>query len=243
LNLREAAPSFLQPKMQPDSAALRVEILYLDDHLVVVDKPSGLAVHRGWATDKVTAMTIARAKTRRHVHPVHRLDRGTSGVLVFAFDPDTAGLLSAALRAHSVEKRYLALVRGVTPERGRIDHPVPRSPKGPRVDAVSAFVRLGVALDRYSLVEVAPETGRLHQIRRHMKHLNHPLIGDTRYGDGRENRKLRADHGLARLALHASSIRLDHPHTGAAIHLVAPLPEDLRAPLERMGFSPQALPG
>ena len=222
--------------MQPDPTAPRVEILYRDEHIVVLDKPSGLAVHRGWATDKVTAMTVARAKTRRHVHPVHRLDRGTSGVLVFAFDAETASLFSAQLREHAVEKRYLALVRGVTPEQGRIDHPVPRSPKGPRADAVTAYVRLGVALDRYSLVEVVPETGRLHQIRRHMKHINHPLIGDTRYGDGRENRKLRAEHGLARLALHASSIRFAHPHGGAAIHIVAPLPDDLRAPLEHMGF-------
>ncbi len=223
--------------MQPDPSAPSVEILYRDEHLVVLDKPSGLAVHRGWATDKVTAMTVARAKTRRHVHPVHRLDRGTSGVLVFALDAETASLLSAQLREHAVEKRYLALVRGVTPEQGRIDHPVPRSPKGPRVDAVTAYARLGVALDRYSLVELIPETGRLHQIRRHMKHINHPLIGDTRYGDGRENRKLRAEHGLVRLALHASSLTFAHPHTGAAISIVAPLPDDLRAPLERMGFS------
>lgn len=228
--------------MQPDPTAPRVEILYRDEHLVVLDKPSGLAVHRGWATDKVTAMTVARAKTRRHVHPVHRLDRGTSGVLVFAFDPETASLLSAQLREHAVEKRYLALVRGVTPEQGRIDHPVPRSPKGPRADAVTAYVRLGVALDRYSLVEVAPETGRLHQIRRHMKHINHPLIGDTRYGDGRENRKLRTEHGLARLALHASSVSFAHPHGGAAISIVAPLPDDLRGPLTHMGFNSAALP-
>lgn len=228
--------------MQPQPSALRVASLYRDEHLFVLDKPSGLAVHRGWAADEVTAMTIARAKIRRHVHPVHRLDRGTSGVLVFALDTDTAALFSAQLREHSVEKRYLALVRGVTPEEGRIDHPVPRSPKGPRADAISRYVRLGVALDRYSLVEVVPETGRLHQIRRHMKHLSHPLIGDTRYGDGRENRKLRAEHGLCRLALHASSIRFTHPHTGAAIHIVAPLPDDLRGPLEHMGFNSAALP-
>lgn len=227
--------------MPPDPAP-SVAILYRDEHLVVLDKPSGLAVHRGWATDKVTAMTVARAMTRRRVHPVHRLDRGTSGVLVFALDPDTAGLLSAQLRERTVDKRYLALVRGVTAEQGRIDHPVPRSPKGPRADAVTAFTRLDVALRRYSLIEAVPETGRLHQIRRHMRHLSHPIIGDTRYGDGHENRKLRAEHDLRRLALHASSLRFAHPHTGEAIHVVAPLPADLRAPLAHMGFSLEALP-
>jgi len=215
----------------------RVEILHRDEQVVVVDKPSGLAVHRGWATDKVTAMSITRNKTRRHVYPVHRLDRGTSGVLVLAFDAETAAILSESLRGRAVDKRYLALVRGVTPEAGRIEHPVPRSPKGPRVDAVSSFVRLAVALDRYSLVEVRPETGRLHQIRRHMKHLAHPLIGDTRYGDGRENRKLREGYGLHRLALHARSIAFEHPRSGARVEVSAPMPDDLRVPLERMGFS------
>lgn len=223
--------------MNPEQPAPRVDLLYRDEHLVVVDKPSGLLVHRGWASDDVTAMSVARNKTRRHVYPVHRLDRGTSGVLVFALDRETAAILAACFRDASIDKRYLALVRGVTPERGRVDHPIPRAPKGPRVDAVTTFARIGVALDRYSLVDVRPETGRLHQIRRHMKHLSHPLIGDARYGDGRENRALRDAYGLRRLALHARSIRLPHPRGGAPLAITAPLPDDLRAPLERMGLS------
>lgn len=221
------------------SAPAQVEILYQDEQLVVIDKPSGLAVHRGWARDRVTALTVARDATGRHVYPVHRLDRGTSGVLLFAFDSETAALASESLRQG--EKSYLALVRGITPERGRIDYPIPRSPKGPRVPAVTNFVRLAVALSRYSLVEARPETGRLHQIRRHMKHLAHPLIGDTRYGDGRENRKLREGYGLSRLALHARSIRLAHPRTGAMFEVEAPMPADLREPLERMGFALEIL--
>ncbi len=214
----------------------RIDELYRDEHLVVVNKPSGLAVHRGWAADHVTAMTLVRNMTRRYVYPVHRLDRGTSGVLVFAFDGPTAGMLQDHFRDKTVQKRYLALVRGCTPEGGCIDHPVPRKPKGPRVDAVTRFRRLGVAIDRYSLVEALPETGRLHQIRRHMKHINHPLIGDTAYGDGRENRRLRSEFGLLRLALHAASIRFAHPHTGERVEVFAPPPDDLRVPLERLGF-------
>ncbi len=215
----------------------RLDELYRDEHLVVVNKPSGLAVHRGWAADKVTALTLARNMTDRYVYPVHRLDRGTSGVLVFAFDSATAGLLQDHFRDKTVQKRYVALVRGLTPDDGCIDHPIPRKPKGPRVDAITHFRRLGVAVNRYSLIEALPETGRLHQIRRHMKHISHPLIGDTAYGDGRENRRLRSEFGLLRLALHAASIHFTHPHTGEKIEVSASPPDDLRVPLERLGFA------
>lgn len=214
------------------------EPLYADEHLLVVDKPSGVAVHRGWAGDEVNAMTLARDHAGRWVYPVHRLDRGTSGVLVFALDPETAGLIAAAFREGAVEKRYVALVRGVPPEEGRVEHPVPRGEKGTeRVPAVTCYRRLGVALDRFSLIEARPLTGRLHQIRRHLKHLSHPLIGDTRYGDGRENRRLRAEVGLHRLALHAASIRFAHPRTGRTVHVPAPAPPDLREPLARLGLA------
>lgn len=217
-----------------------IEVLYRDPHVVVVNKPSGLAVHRGWAADRVTALSLARDAEGQHVYPVHRLDRGTSGVLVFALDGATAGLLQERFREQSVEKRYLALTRGVTPEDGRIDSPVPRTEKGERVPAVTRFRRLGVALERYSLIEAWPETGRLHQIRRHLKHIAHPLMGDTRYGDGRENRRLR-EHGLHRLALHAASLTLPHPHSGATLELSAPLPDDLRIPFERIGLTAAGL--
>lgn len=204
---------------------------------MVVDKPSGLAVHRGWASDSVTAMTLARKAAGRWVYPVHRLDRGTSGVLVFALDPKTAARLGAMFSTGAVDKRYLALVRGVPPEEGTIDYPIPRSEKGERVSAVTCFRRLGVARDRFSWIEARPLTGRLHQIRRHMKHVSHPLLGDTRYGDGRENRRLRAEVGLHRLALHAASIRFPHPETGEPIEVAAPVPDDLRVPLERLGIA------
>lgn len=212
--------------------------LYADPHLVVVDKPSGLAVHRGWAADRVNAMTLARDAAGAWVYPVHRLDRATSGVLVFALDPATAALLQDRFRAGSVEKRYVALVRGIPAEEGTIDHPVPRADGAERVPAITRYRRLGVALDRFSLIEARPETGRLHQIRRHMKHISHPLMGDTRYGDGRENRRLRAEVALHRLALHAASIRFSHPHTGEMVHVRAPAPADLHDPLERLGLAP-----
>ncbi|MGF1466251.1 MAG: pseudouridine synthase [Sandaracinaceae bacterium] len=215
----------------------RVDELYRDEWLVVVNKPSGVAVHRGWAADPVNMVKLVRRLVRHWVAPVHRLDRGTSGALVFALDGETAGLLQDLFREQVVAKRYIALARGVTDVDGRIDHPVPRSLDGPRVDAVTSYRRLAVARDRYSLVEAFPKSGRLHQIRRHFKHLSHPLIGDTRYGDGRVNRHLREEAGLLRLALHAAGIRFDHPRTGRPIQIVAPPPDDLRVPLERLGLA------
>jgi tRNA pseudouridine65 synthase len=209
-------------------------VLFADDHLVVVNKPSGISVHRGWDADRVTMLSTVRDAMGRWVYPVHRLDRATSGVLVFAFDSEGTARLQEALSAG--QKRYLALVRGIPPEELRIDHALARE-DGVRVDAVTNLRRLGVALNRFSLIEALPETGRLHQIRKHLKHIHHPVMGDTRYGDGKENRRLRSEVGLHRLALHARELRFVHPWTGEELAIVAPLPDDLRVPLERLGLA------
>ncbi|HVR07537.1 MAG TPA: pseudouridine synthase [Thermoanaerobaculia bacterium] len=213
-----------------------LSVLYQDDDLLAVDKPSGLAVHRGWARDTDVVMTLARAMSRRHVYPVHRLDRGTSGVLVLALTAAAAGVLGDAFEAGRVRKRYLALVRGIAPDAGVIDHPIPRSPGGPRVPAVTRYRRLA-SFERYSWLEVVPESGRLHQVRRHLKHISLPVIGDVRYGKGEHNRLFRTRFGLYRLALHAAEVRLDHPASGAPLRLAAPLPDDLSGPLAAMGMS------
>lgn len=218
----------------------RIDELYRDEHMLVVNKPSGISVHRGWDGDPINVVRILRKLTNRYVHPVHRLDRPTSGALVFSFDSTTAALLQDHFRDKTIRKRYIALTRGVTPEVIRIDHPVPKKPGGDRVDAVTEVRRLAVIEDRYSLIEAYPETGRLHQIRRHLKHIDHPLVGDTRYGDGSVNRRFREDFGLHRLALHAARITFAHPHTGEELCIVAPPPDDLRVPLERMGFQRSA---
>lgn len=211
------------------------KILFQDNHLVAIDKPSGLAVHRGWAQDRQVAMTLVRDALGCWVYPVHRLDRATSGALLFALAPEIAARVQEQFRQGSVQKTYLALVRGITPEFGVIDHPVPGTLKGPRVDAVTEFRRLAT-FERYSLVEARPRTGRLHQIRRHLKHITHPLIGDVRYGKGDHNRLFRERFGLHRLALHASSMTLIHPVSGEWLHLHAPLPDDLARPLTIMGL-------
>ena len=181
-------------------------------------------------------MARVKAELGQWVWPVHRLDRATSGCLVFALDQDAARIISVEFEGHRVEKEYVALLRGVLePAVGIIDHPIPRTEDGPRVDAVTEYERIAVLANRYSLVRARPKTGRLHQIRRHFRHLGHPLMGDTTWGDNRENKKLRGeDVGLVRLALHARSIALTFE--GREVRASAPLPEDLLGPLRRLGF-------
>jgi len=208
-----------------------VNVLYRDEHLLAVDKPAGLVVHRGWADDEDTAADRARELVGARVFACHRLDRGTSGVLLFALSSEIA----SAITLH--RKRYLAAVRGRPAVEGVIDHPVRRGEErdSPRVPAVTEFTMLATSpIARYSLVEARPLTGRLHQIRRHMKHISHPILGDVRYGKREHNHLCRDQFGLRRMALHASELQVDHPVTGERIVIHAPLPQDLATSLSAM---------
>jgi len=215
--------------------------LYEDEDLLAVDKPSGLSVHRGLARERDTMMRrLKDLRPGQRLHLLHRLDRATSGVVVLAKSPEVARSLSGSWR-EGTQKVYLALVRGEAPARGEIDHPVPSDPDGPRVPAQSSFRRLGTVetTPRWtSLLEVRPRTGRFHQIRRHLKHINHPLIGDTNYGKGPLNRELAERYGARRLALHAWQLRFPHPRTGADLLVAAPVPEDLAGAWSAMGLDP-----
>lgn len=211
-------------------------LLHRDEHLAIFAKPSGLLTHRGWDDDAVVAMTIARDLLGRYVYPVHRLDRPTSGVLLFALDPATATAVQALFEKGEIQKTYIALVRDVAPASGRIDYPIPRREDGPRVPAATSWRLLGASpVERCSLVAAEPETGRLHQVRRHLRHIGHPVIGDVNYGNGTLNRHYRAQWSLTRLALHASRIRLPHPVSGVALDVVAAVPPDLLEPLAKLG--------
>jgi len=216
-----------------------ITLLHVDEHVVVADKPSGLLVHRGWDDDDDVAMFRVRDAIGQHVHPVHRLDRGTSGALVFARSSEAAASLCKAFEAGEVDKTYLALVRGQPPAEGVVDHPVPKGEGKERVPARTRYrlVRRS-PVDRCSLVVAVPETGRLHQIRRHLRHIDHPLVGDVNYGSGAINRHYRATYGLHRLALHASRIAFPHPVTGARIVVTAPVPADLGGVLAALGLDP-----
>jgi tRNA pseudouridine65 synthase len=208
--------------------AADLTILFRDSHLIAVDKPAGLAVHRGWARERDVAMTRLRDQIGAHVFPVHRLDRATSGVLLFALSAEVAARVCESFAAGKTEKTYLALVRGVPPEEILVDHPLPpgEDTHAPRVSAQTMIVRREV-FGRYSLVEARPLTGRLHQVRRHLKHISCPLIGDVNYGKGEHNRLFRERHNLHRLFLHATRLRLPHPMQGGQLDITSPLPAEL----------------
>lgn len=217
-----------------------MKILYRDEDVLVVDKPSGLVVHRGWAREDVTAMDIARELSGTYVYPVHRLDRATSGALVFALSAEAAKVLNKAFEVHSVAKTYALIARGYFPDAVDVDRPVPRGEsnvRGETPELVPAFTsfRCISRIDGASFVLASPTTGRLHQIRRHARHLSHPILGDTTYGDGKRNREWR-EKGLRRLALHATSLAFEHPRTRAPMHVVAPLSDDLVSVCERVGL-------
>ncbi|WP_375176529.1 pseudouridine synthase [Marinobacter mobilis] len=219
-------------------------LLYEDRALLVVHKPAGLLVHRSPIDRHETefALQYARALNGgRHVFPVHRLDRPTSGVLVFARDREVARELGLEMMAGQVSKRYLAVVRGWPAESGRVDHPLRDEPEDRRLRGLEQPVRealteyrtlattqLDVAIEtyptsRYALVELFPKTGRKHQLRRHMKHISHPIIGDANHGRGRHNRYFAERFGQGRLMLAATAIRFRHPQTGQDITIAAPL--------------------
>jgi tRNA pseudouridine65 synthase len=218
-----------------------VTVLHQDAQLVVVDKPAGMIVHRGWATDRDNLLAAVRDRVGRYVYPVHRLDRGASGAVLLALDPVSAAALGRAFAEARVDKRYLALTRGHPPERGVVDHPIPKRPGGERVPAATAYVRLGT-WNRYALVECRPKTGRLHQIRRHLKHISCPLIGDVRYGKGDHNRLFRTEYGLNRLALHASCLGFEHPQSHQRMLVHAPLTGALQSCLRVLGLLDAAEP-
>jgi tRNA pseudouridine65 synthase len=231
--------------------APELPVLYRDDTLLIVDKPAGLVVHRGWADDELTALDLARRVAGTWVYPLHRLDRGTSGALCFALSPVVARTLQEQLEAGSIEKRYLALVRGTPPAAELIDHPLAKEKGKPKLPAQTRIARLATyrfadeasGITRsYSWVEAFPLTGRVHQIRRHLKHLNHPIIGDVRYGRSELNRLFRRRFGLERTALHAERLSLSHPVHGAPLIVTAPLAAELRqmlASLERCSCAPE----
>lgn len=220
-------------------------ILYRDRWLCAIDKPAGIMVHRSrQGTDREFVVQRLRDQLDRHVWPVHRLDRATSGVLLFALDRETAGRLGRQFMNQTVFKRYLAVARGWTEPAGSIDHAIMQHGRDEPRAAVTHYRRLLAseiplalgphATVRHSLVEVRPATGRRHQIRRHFKHISHHLIGDTTYGDGRHNRLFREVFGVHRLLLHAGLLAFNHPVTDEAISVHAPLSGGFRTMAERM---------
>ncbi|MCC7529814.1 MAG: pseudouridylate synthase [Candidatus Melainabacteria bacterium] len=213
-----------------------LEILYRDEFMIAVNKPSGMIVHRGWDKDPVTVADILRDDiVKAKVFAAHRLDRGTSGVLIFALNADAARKLQQQLEAGKVKKRYIALVRGPMKEGCLLDYPIRIDKEHERIPAVTEFIPLAHK-DRWSLVEARPHTGRLHQIRKHLKHLHHPIVGDVLYGKGDVNRFFRETFNLHRMALHALALTIKNAND-ESITVEAPLPKDLTEPFKKLGIS------
>lgn len=231
------------PDSASDGVVRDLPVLHADAHIAVVAKPAGLMVHdsalargeRDFAADRL------REQFARPVFLVHRLDRATSGCLLLAFDRDTAALLGKALMAGAIDKHYLAVCRGWPEEGFVVDHALDGGPGKPlKKPAITRFARLattelelpsaGFATSRYALLQVQPQTGRFRQIRRHLKHVSHHLIGDSSHGDGRHNRAFRA-LGIHRMLLHAQRLAFVHPHTGARIAIDAPLDDEFETAL------------
>lgn len=233
-------PSDTPPSANP------LRVLYRDDWLLAVHKPAGLLVHRSPIDRHETEFALQYARELNggeHVYPIHRLDRPTSGLLLFARDPATASCLGKAWMAGEIDKTYLAMVRGWTAESGLIDHPLrehatdrrARDEPQPLRDALTRYRRLatteipvqieGYPASRYSLVELYPQTGRKHQLRRHLQHISHPIIGDTNYGRTRHNHYFAERFGQGRLMLAATALSLRHPASGEPLQLQA-APED-----------------
>ena len=212
---------------------MRLPILYHDEHYVAIDKPPGLLVHRSpISRDRVFALQMLRDQLGRRVYPLHRLDRATSGVMLFALSAEAAGGVGRQFDCGSVDKEYLAIVRGWIDADGLIDHPLAdEDGNGVAQPAQTRFrclarVELPHAVDRYptarySLVVVTPLTGRRQQIRRHFKHVSHHLVGDTTHGNGRHNRFFRNVLQIRRMLLMARSLAFDHPYRGERVRIEA----------------------
>lgn len=231
-----------------------MQMLYCDDDLCAVAKPAGMLMHRSRVAADVAGFAVqaARDLAGRHVYPVHRLDRPTAGVLLFAFSPPVADRLMRQFAAAGVAKAYIAVVRGWMQAQGLIDYPlgavadplaaVPHTPKPARTAyQCLATVELDVAVGRYasarySLLRLSPQTGRRHQLRRHLKHVFHPIIGDTTYGDGQHNRLFRERFDCRRLLLAARELAFTHPVSGAAMRLQAPLDTGFAQVLAALGW-------
>ena len=218
------------------------DILYRDSRTIAVNKPAGMLVHRSWLDHHETqfVMQTLRDQIGQHVYPAHRLDRPTSGVLLFALDPEAARLLTQQFEQKTTRKTYWAIVRGYLPDDGLIDYPLKYQPDKIAESQTEATLQEAQTryrclartelpfqsaarypTSRYSWAELIPHTGRKHQLRRHMKHIFHPIVGDTNYGDLRQNHAVAAHLGTRRLMLHAHSLAFDSPENGQRILLTA----------------------
>lgn len=225
-----------------------LEIIYEDENLIAINKPHGLLVHQSSIARDATefALQILRDQVGKHVSPVHRLDRKTSGILLFALDKPSEIAMHRQFMNTETEKKYLAILRGFTADSMEIDYPLAKD-NGTMQDAFTAFKTLNRAevnvafgkhsTSRYSLVEATPKTGRMHQLRRHFSHILHPIIGDRTHGCNKQNKFFLEQWNMSTMLLHASELSFTHPITSEKIHLKAGLHDEFKRVMEFMNIT------
>lgn len=231
-------------------------ILYQDEHIVAINKPSSLLVHKSPIDKHETryALQILRNQIGQHVYPVHRLDKPTSGVLLFALSSKIAAAINLQFNQKTISKHYLAIVRGHCDSEGVIDHSFKDdidvlagiNENRPLLEAKTFFkgiaqIELPVAIDkyptsRYSLIECRPVTGRKHQLRRHLKHINHPIIGDAKHGKSKHNHFFATEFNAPRLLLAATELTLQHPISQQPLTIHAPLDSVFTSLIKRFNW-------
>jgi tRNA pseudouridine65 synthase len=259
----EDTETLIDSDVESDEQPPKIEILFEDEHIVAIHKPAGLLVHRSYLArrERFFAMQMTRDLVGCHVFPVHRLDRPTSGVLLFAKSSDVARQLCEQFADHSIKKQYLAIVRGNMNESGTLDYALKQEfddlgdkhvdPNKAAQDAVTDFQPLlnteipfssgRYPSSRYALIRLSPHTGRKHQLRRHMAHLRHPIVGDTTHGDGKQNKFFREHFAINRLWLIAKSLQFVHPVTQQAMHIEADLEAEWLTVFEAFGWDDDQL--
>jgi len=222
-------------------------ILFEDADFIAIHKPPGILVHRTKISeDTQFVLQLLRQQIKQRIYPIHRLDRGTSGVLIFGKNKQAASLMGPIFINREIQKQYIAIIRGYVEASGTINYALAKEPHLPKKEAITHYqsvqqTELQVAISRYpsarySFVQVTLETGRRHQIRRHFSHLRHPVIGDKRYGDVKHNSYWRDNFGISRMLLHAQSLHFLHPITEKPLLIIAPIDASFQAAMDLLGF-------
>lgn len=224
-----------------------LEIIYQDQYMVAINKPHGLLVHRSSiaADAEEFALQMVRDQIGKTVYPVHRLDRKTSGILVFALNSRVAAKLKTIFEDSGTQKTYMAIVRGYFPDTIEVDYALTND-RGKTQDAITHFKtieRSELALpfgkfdtSRYSFIEAYPKTGRMHQLRKHLNHLRHPIIGDRPHGCNKQNRLFKERWDMTTMLLHAQQLAFTHPITKEQLVIKAKPFEEFNRMIKKLGF-------
>ena len=231
----------------PQNLQLNLDIIYRDEYLIAINKPHGLLVHKSKYVGEADmfAVQLLRNQIGQYIWPCHRLDRKTSGVLLFSLDVETNSLVQQQFTNNEISKKYLSIVRGYTDDDGVIDYPLINE-KGKQQEALTKYKTLKRAeidvpfgkfnTSRYSLVEVYPQTGRMHQIRKHFAHIFHPIIADRTHGCNKQNRLFKERWNMITMTLHASDISFIHPITKSEVNIKASVSDEFNRVNSIMGW-------